>query len=102
MLQLVILQKDHKRPRNIERVLDNVTALKKALVWCKHHGLEVLDADITGSRPEVLIETSSHCAALVREGLAAEVGSQVANGIRARVMCASIEGCQIKWIERGN
>lgn len=102
-MQLMILQKHlMKRSPNIERVLDNVTALKHAVVWCKRNGHEVLSADVTGSRPELLIETSGRCADLVQQGLAAEVGSQVVNGVRTRVMCAWVEGCRIKWIERGN
>lgn len=85
---------------NIERVLDNVVVLKRGLVWCKHTGLEVLSAEATGARPEILVESCGRCAGLVRDGLAAEIGSQVVNGLRSRVMCAVVEGCNIKWIDR--
>jgi hypothetical protein len=101
MQLMTILKKTPPRHvPDIDRVLDNATRLKRGLVWCKREGLAVLSAEATGARPEILVESCRRCAGLVREGLAAEIGSQVVDGLRSRVMCAVVEGCNIKWIDR--
>lgn len=87
---------------NIDRILLNVDNVRSALEWCRDRGLSVYAVDVATPNPKIMVETSGKCASLVREGLAAEIGSQTFEGIRSRVMCATVDGCEVMWIERGN
>ncbi len=80
----------------------NIERLRAGVEWCRARELSVMVADIVGSKPKILIETSAKCMRLVADGLAAEIGSQSSGGVYSRVMCVVAEECQIMWVERGH
>jgi|GEM_PF-5996267 len=87
---------------NNELLAANIERLKAGLEWCEARDLHVMFPDITGAKPKILIETSASCARLIKEGLAAEIGTSCMHGIHTRIMCVVVQDCQIMWIERGN
>lgn len=100
---LKMVEKSQAQVRsNLERIIANVDKSRSALEWCRDRGLAAYAVDVETSNPKILVETSGRCNALVAEGLAAEIGSQMVGGIHSRVMCVPVFGCQVMWVERGN
>lgn len=79
-------------------LMDNLAAAKHALIWLGRHGLRPLQVAVCARVTQIAIETSPLCATLD----SACVIRRWNDGEQERVMVALVEGCEVRWVERGH
>lgn len=84
--------------REAAPILNALTTAKRACVWLAHRGFRPLEVLIGPRNPQIWITTSPRCATL--DG--APCIRRFVCGYRETVMVALVEGCEVRWIERGN
>lgn len=88
----------HSVGRDAAPLLDQVSAAKRALVWLGRHGFRPIQLACGPRVACIAIETSALCATLdgapcIRRWVA---------GHAETVMVARVEGCEVRWVERGH
>jgi hypothetical protein len=84
-------------PQN-RRILDTLTDAYRASLELAEQGYTVLDVRIKGRNPVIQIQHSPRCRGLRGVSAAVRLGEHG----REQVMVASVKGCQVSWVVRGN